>query len=598
MPKTQVCSTDDCINNAAFTTRTKPAWCTDCLIGILHEMNMEPAVPFPGKNERWLTRCRDCNAECHYRLDYLLELRTRDNEPPCRFCFWTQWAEEANRTAGLPVYPFGVDELRELMKRNGFEPVHELVPLPSGSHPVLTRCIHCGIQQAERPGDIGWGCTCTRNTVSSHKPAGSRKAGGKDLFADSDNEALKWWDHERNSEDDFRTITLKARREVSWVCPQCEHRFFRKVYQMTDMYRTECPMCEEKRSRKWGEERARLKQTPASEVPELLAAWADDADPREVMVADGWQLRRFKCPNGHYPRVRPETFLSSGCPSCRSQATVARHKPMLADVLPEIAGQWHPTRNGKWTLQNMGPESKRRIWWKTDCCGHEWQEPVVARNKYKRQRCPQCFTILDSLAWYDPGLAAEWSDENPVTPWHVRPHAQTGFIPKWVCAVNPLHIWEAPLASRSNGSECPDCRQTGKSRVELDHLAAAKTVFGKVRSGANVRDKAFSSRKVWSVDILAEHDGTKVAIEYDGAYWHGPEPKQLVDRSKSLDLLAAGYLLVRLREDDLPQLSINSDDYLEIRVYSRAPRSDAIMAAAAAWVEARQMEEAASKKFA
>ena len=254
-------------------------------------------------------------------------------------------------------------------------------------------------------------------------------------------------------------------------------------------------------------------------------------------------------------------------------------------MLPEIAGQWHPTLNAvRWNPTNLGPDSKRIAWWQADCCGHEWSERIGDRNKYKRQRCPQCRTILDSLGWVDPGLAAEWSTQNPASAWHVRPTAQTAFLPSWVCAINPKHTWLASLASRSAGSKCPDCRQTGKSRVELAHMDAAKSFFATVRSGTALRDPAFKTRTTWTVDILVDHETDMLAIEYDGAYWHAPEAKILVDLRKSLDLLAGGYRVVRLREDDLPALNIDDANYLELRVHSASPRPTHVMGRIAAWL--------------
>lgn len=124
----------------------------------------------------------------------------------------------------------------------------------------------------------------------------------------------------------------------------------------------------------------RWKLTPVADVPELAAAWADEDDPRKVMVTGGAGLPRFRCPNGHQPRIDPLRFLRSGCPHCRSART-AQAKKWLADTLPEIAAQWHPTRNGKWTPQNEVWDSKRTVWWRADCCGHEWQESVKDRDK-------------------------------------------------------------------------------------------------------------------------------------------------------------------------------------------------------------------------
>lgn len=106
--------------------------------------------------------------------------------------------------------------------------------------------------------------------------------------------------------------------------------------------------------------------------------------------------------------------------------------------------------------------------------------------------------------------------------------------------------------SRSNDAASPVYRQTGKSRVELKHHAAAVELFGNARSGITMTNDAFISRRSWTTDISIDHRGATVVIEYDGVYWHRTKAKILVDQRKSLDLLAAGYVVVRLREDDLP----------------------------------------------
>ncbi|MEZ0342150.1 hypothetical protein ACAG25_19475, partial [Mycobacterium sp. pV006] len=140
------------------------------------------------------------------------------------------------------------------------------------------------------------------------------------------------------------------------------------------------------------------------------------------------------------------------------------------------------------------------------------------------------------------------------------------------------------LGSRSYGAECPECRQTGKSRVEQDYHSAAADVFGTARSGSLLRDRAFTSREVWSADITVEVGKRTVVIEYDGSYWHSAPAKQLVDQRKSRDLLAAGYLVVRLREDTLPSLGIEDRSYLEMRVYSSAPQPRQVMEQIRDWV--------------
>ncbi len=544
--------------------------------------------------------------QAHYRLEHIAT-SSRKN---CQACHWKEWAAEQreqpwhefersmiellhNYTPAQILDAMPTPEVREFLEsgwwpteriiadlnENGFDLIATIVEVNDGNDPVVIQCRDCQRISVKRMGDVGWGCTCSRNTRASNP---SLPRAERVLLAESQSPALRWWDHELNDEATFRTVTVRATRACRWVCPDCGLRFETMVNHMAD--RPSCPDCATKRHAEWQDEYERWKITPIADVPELATAWADEDDPRKVMVTGGVGLRRFRCPSGHHPRIDPLRFLQSGCPHCRSART-AQEKKWLADTLPEIAAQWHPSRNGKRTPENVVWDSKRTVWWRADCCGHEWQESVKDRDKYHRLRCPVCRTILESLAWQDPGLAAEWSPANPVSPWYVRPHGKTAFVPEWVCATNPAHVWRMPLSSRSNGAECPECREAGKSRVELDHHAAAVEAFGNSRSGMTVRDDAFTTRSSWTTDISVDLDGRTLVIEYDGAYWHAAEAKRLVDERKSQDLLAAGHLLVRLREDDLPPLFIDHPRYREIRVYSTAPRPHAVMNHIRDWIE-------------
>jgi ssDNA-binding Zn-finger/Zn-ribbon topoisomerase 1 len=408
----------------------------------------------------------------------------------------------------------------------------------------------------------------------------------KELLKDSGPPVLAWWDHERNDTATWETVTVRARREAHWRCPDCDLRFTARIDDMVTV--RECPDCEPRHRAERQAELDRYKDLTIADVPELLAAWADDADPSRVMVVGGPQLQRFRCSEGHHPRLTPYSFLRSGCPSCRGNATrTARLDAVAADpaahgLNPEIASQWHPTKNARIRLETISPGSRRLLWWREPSCGHEWQQTPADREKGQRLRCPQCRTILDSLGYHYPELAAEWSPANPLSAWQVRPSGQTAFTPVWVCANQPGHTWQATLSSRAAGSGCPECREAGKSRVELAHHAAAQRLFGNAASGRAVRSEAFARRARWLVDIVIElPSGEQVAVEYDGAYWHAD--KVAVDTEKSTDLLAAGFWVARLREHPLPPLPVVHDRYREFVVHSSAPDAEATMAQVHQW---------------
>jgi hypothetical protein len=467
------------------------------------------------------------------------------------------------------------ERLKAHLHRHGFDYISDTVELNDGMDPVVGECRKCGRITAKRLADYSWGCTCQQNKRSV---APGNSTTGRQLLIDSGSAALRWWDHDHNDPATLQTVTLKATRQCHWVCPNCEHRFPEKVNNMT-AHGPSCPLCAAAQREERSADYELWKVTPVAEVPELLAAWIDEEDPSQVMVAggSGRPLKRFRCPKGHTCSLVPLTFLQSGCPSCRAAETRRTKRPMVADLLPEIAEQWHPTRNGKLTPQSVLWDSKRSIWWLTDCCGYEWPASPRDRDKYDRLRCPQCETKLGSLAWQDPGLAAEWSPSNPVSAWHVRPYGKTDFEPEWICAINNAHMWPSSLSSRSNGAGCPECKVAGKSKIELAHHSAAETAFPGAKSGAILRDAAFKTRKSWSVDISATIEDKRVVMEYDGAYWHREPSKILIDEYKTRDLLGAGYVVVRLREDDLPPLGVHHRNYHEVQVYSAAPKPHEVM---------------------
>ncbi|MFS8204689.1 hypothetical protein ACLVWQ_39200 [Streptomyces sp. CWNU-52B] len=109
-----------------------------------------------------------------------------------------------------------------------------------------------------------------------------------------------------------------------------------------------------------------------------------------------------------------------------------------------------------------------------------------------------------------------------------------------------------------------------------------------------MRHDAFARRGSWLVDITVETAGEqKLAIEYDGSYWHAD--KVDLDIEKSLDLLAAGYLVARLSEHPLPlpPLPIDDSKYVEFVVYSTLPKPDETIGRVREWASWREERLAA-----
>jgi hypothetical protein len=186
--------------------------------------------------------------------------------------------------------------------------------------------------------------------------------------------------------------------------------------------------------------------------------------------------------------------------------------------------------------------------------------------------CPQCESVWGSLAWLDPDLAAEWHPDNELTAWHVKPFS-TGVVVRWRCAANPQHEWEASVSDRSSGRLCPRCSTAGTSQIEKAFLAAARQV-----------DPEADAAKVnrWRVDVLMPSLG--LIVEYDGEYWHAG--KHETDTRKTRELIALGYRVAGIRENDLPHLQLETSRLRQASFRPAVGRPEAVMQALVTWAGA------------
>ena len=127
----------------------------------------------------------------------------------------------------------------------------------------------------------------------------------------------------------------------------------------------------------------------------------------------------------------------------------------LATLRPELAAQWHPTRNGSLTPGDLTAGTRRKVWWRCDK-GHEWQASVLSRTSLGNG-CPVCAgkQIIpgeNDLASQFPQLAAQWHpDKNgALRPENVSPNSNRKVW--WQCPEG--HVWKAVVYSRAGKRKC------------------------------------------------------------------------------------------------------------------------------------------------
>ncbi len=99
----------------------------------------------------------------------------------------------------------------------------------------------------------------------------------------------------------------------------------------------------------------------------------------------------WRCEEGHVWQATPanRVYKRTGCPYCAGSKIWPGFND-LKSVCPKVAKEWHPTKNGTVTPEQVWPKSPLSVWWKCEK-GHEWQEKIKSRTL--QPECPRCRTL-------------------------------------------------------------------------------------------------------------------------------------------------------------------------------------------------------------
>jgi very-short-patch-repair endonuclease len=137
----------------------------------------------------------------------------------------------------------------------------------------------------------------------------------------------------------------------------------------------------------------------------------------------------------------------------------------ILETHPEVAKQWHPTKNGTMKPENYTFGSGKKVWWLCEkkCpekCLHEWETTILSRCRDNRN-CPYCcnqkICFHTSIVTTNKEIVNQW---HPTKNGDLKPYQFSFGSDKkiwWLCDKNILHEWEAKISGRCRGSKCPYC---------------------------------------------------------------------------------------------------------------------------------------------
>lgn len=270
----------------------------------------------------------------------------------------------------------------------------------------------------------------------------------------------------------------------------------------------------------------------------------------------------------------PNTRLTRGCPHCSNKATGERllYENTIAGKSKRLTAEFDLTKNNT-TPNKVNTGSAKKYYWLCADRGHSWQSSAAARFNVG-QNCPYCSNKRvgadNNLAFLFPEIASQLDENisgiksNQIVP-------GSGKKVTWNCAENTEHSWVSDVRNRTGHNVhkimfgCPDCTQAHTSNIEILLRKRASAILLNMPEDYKAKlDIPWRRNKRMSVDILGEYDGKKVAIEYDGMWYHYDKETILRDLAKTEALLNAGYIVVRIREGKLPDLELTSPQLLQL----------------------------------
>ena len=315
---------------------------------------------------------------------------------------------------------------------------------PGRRKPVIWTCAKCGYSWPSTVSNRLKGTECPRCQGTIPIPG---ETDLKTLFPHIAEE----WDYSLNPKNPEEYLPF-SNSSVTWVC-KAGHRWEEKINNRT-ANGLNCPFCGGWRPIAGVNDLGTL-------YPWLVQEWDQEENggltPSDVFPKSNKKVG-WVCSRGHKWKTKIyHRTDGTGCPYC------AGLKPIIGEtgletLKPDIASQWHPTKNGDNLPSQYTCFSHHEAWW---ICkeGHEWMAPI-----YRRSRgcgCSVCngktiISGVNDLESKAPNLAKEWDycRNNGISPKQVALHSNTKY--HWICSLCG-HFWKASPNNRANGRGCPKC---------------------------------------------------------------------------------------------------------------------------------------------
>ena len=351
------------------------------------------------------------------------------------------------------------------------------------------------------------------------------------------------WNYEKNGNLRPGNMRPNSGKKIWWKCSH-GHEWEARIYHRNRG--SGCPYCA-------GVIVIQGKNDLQTINPDLAKEWNHEKNngltPMDVLPSSD-KKAWWKCFRGHEWKTQIKNRTKgNGCPYCSGRKVLIGFND-LTTTNPTLAAEWNYEKNENLSPQDVTRSSSRKVWWRCSE-GHEWQATIANRNY--ENNCPICqnkkiLVGYNDLTTINPTLASEWDYERNGNLIPENFAESSGKKVWWKCKKG--HEWYVTIASRNIGTGCPICNS--ERHTSFPEFAL---VYYLKKYGVDV----IHSYKDLGYELDVYIPSKKIAIEYDGSYWHKDKTEK--ELKKNARCKSDGIVLYRIRQG-LPSLNDNSIDYL------------------------------------
>ena len=281
---------------------------------------------------------------------------------------------------------------------------------------------------------------------------------------------LKYWNYEKNINDNPSNYSVGSGKVVWWKCEK-GHEWEQQIYQFSKK-NEKCPYCSNKKLligfndfascykdllKEWNYKKNRIKPDEIIKTSPIKVWW-------KCSVCDyEWETSIYVRSKGH------------GCPNCatiatgESNAKIKDDSKSLINVFPDVVNVWNYEKNFPLKPEQFMSASNKRVWWKCSKCGYEWETTICSKSHHTMcGRCKRLYDIkhgnrvyvksgVNDIATKMPELLMEWDfDKNIINPNSIAFSSATKVW--WKCEKGH-ELFDSPRNRNNHGiiNKCPYC---------------------------------------------------------------------------------------------------------------------------------------------